>query len=224
MANRVAEEPSAYGRSAAAEQRVVLHDVSWATFERLLRERGEAPVPRFCYDEGTLEIMSPHMQHEKSDRIFDAMILVLAEELTLEFQPVGSMTCKRRDLDRGLEPDCSYYVQNEQRVRGKDKVDLRRDPPPDLMIEVDISRSSLDKRPVCAALGIAELWLYDGQTLSIFRLTKSGYVSSKTSPTFDGLPLAAALPGFIEAAVRGGLTAMLRNFRAWVRKQLENRK
>ena len=224
MSSRVAEDPSAYGQPSVAEQRVVLHNVSWAMFEKMLGELGDNRACRLTYDGGILEIMSPSKRHETSSRVFDALVLIMVSELKLQIQLVGSMTCKREDLLRGLEPDSSYYVQNEFAVRGKQDLDLSKDPPPDLMIEVDISRSSMNKMPICAALGVSEFWRYDGSSLRIYILNDSTYTPVANSPTFRNLPLAEAIPGFIDASTRDGLAKMLEDFRAWVKQQLEARK
>src|SRR5919112_5545286 len=133
-----------------AEQRVLLRNISWETYERLLDERGDSRVPRLAYDWGDLEIMSPSSEHES----VAYFVAVLAEEMRVNAYGVGSTTYRRGDIGRGFEPDASFYIRNEERIRGKPRIDLSVDPPPDLVIEVDITSPSLDKFPIYARLGV----------------------------------------------------------------------
>lgn len=125
---------------AIAEQRVVFRNISWQTFKAMLTEMGSDRVSRLTYDQGTLEIMTPLMPHERANRQIERLIWILVEELGLNILSVGSMTCKREDLERGAEPDSSYYIQNEPLVRDREEIDLTQDPPPDLVLEVEYSR------------------------------------------------------------------------------------
>lgn len=205
----------------AAEQRVVIHNISWKTYERLLVEMGESRACRLTYDEGTLEIMSPFIQHEHSNRFLDKLVFVLLEEHGMDFLSAGSLTCKREDIRKGFEPDSCYYVENAGRVRGKSELDLKKDPPPDLAVEVDISHSSMNKFQIYAALKVPEIWLWDGKHLKAFVLQKGGYAPVKESPTFPGMPLFAEFPGFLAVANKQGELAAIREFRKWVRKHMK---
>src|SRR5437868_2462482 len=122
----------------AAEQRVILHNVGWQTYEKLLADLASQSSVRLTYDRGTLEIMSPLSEHERINRTIALLIEILAEEMNIDVEDFGSTTFKREDLARGFEPDSSFYIQNEEKVKGKDNIDLNSDPPPDLVIEVDI--------------------------------------------------------------------------------------
>ncbi len=200
-------------------QRVTLHNISWQTFETILAEMGEDRASRLAYDRGTLEIMTPLMPHEHNNRLLDHLVVVLAEELNLPLKSAGSLTCKRQDLLKGGEPDSCFYIQNEPRVRNKRDIDLATDPPPDLVIEVDYTSSSVDKLAIYAALGVPELWRYDEPVLLLYQLQGGRYVQCANSPTFAQLPL-TEIPQFLEDSLRIGEIPMLRSFRAWVRQQL----
>ena len=140
-----------------AEQRVLLRNVSWETYERLLAEREESRVPRFAYDRGMLEIMSPSTELEHPSHIIALLVEVFAEEMNVNVYGVGSTTFRREDLDRGFEPDACFYVQNEEHVRGKPRIGLNVDPPPDLVIEVDITSPPLNKLPIDAQIDVPEI-------------------------------------------------------------------
>jgi Uma2 family endonuclease len=167
--------------------------------------------------------MSPHRKHETSTLSIHDFIVILFDELNLDYCAMGHLTCKREDLQRGLEPDCCYYVQNEPMIHGKEDIDLAIDPPPDLMIEVDITNSSLVKLPICAALGVTEHWRYDGEKLQ-FRILRAGaYAEVSESPAFPGLPLKEAIPDFVKRGRSNGQLRTLREFRKWVRAQLNKK-
>ncbi|MDM9380873.1 Uma2 family endonuclease [Chlorogloeopsis sp. ULAP01] len=200
-------------------QRVVLRNISWQTFETMLAEMGEERASRLTYDQGTLEIMTPLLPHEYWKCLVERLIFVLGEELNLEIFPTGSTTLKREDLRRGTEPDSSYYIQNEAEMRNKFEIDLNSDPPPDLVVEIDLTSSSLDKFQVYASLCITELWHYDEGVLRIYQLQQGQYVECSHSPTFANLPL-IEIPQFLEESQRVGVMEMTRHFRNWVREQI----
>jgi Uma2 family endonuclease len=203
-----------------AEQRVILSNVSWQTFEQLLKELGDKRATRLAYNEGLLEIMSPLGPHENSNRFIESLIGAIADELNLNLKRFGSLTLKREKKLKGAEPDSCYYLQNEPLVRSKQEIDLDNDPPPDLVLEIDITSGSLDKRPIYAAIGVPELWRYDGNKLEVFVLQplSQDYQRVNQSPTLPWMPL-DVIPKFIRQSLVDGETSTLRTFRAWVREQ-----
>ncbi len=202
-----------------AEQRTVLHNISWQTFEVLLKETGEGRGSRFAYDDGILEIMAPLFEHESPKINLDRFVFILAEELEIEIKSAGSMTLKREDLRKGIEPDNCYYVQNEPVVRVRQQLDLANDPPPDLAIEIDITSSSVNKLGIYSALGVRELWRYDGRVLMFYELVEGSYVEREFSVAF-GLVSCGELGRFVEQSKAGGEMAVLKAFREWVRGKI----
>ncbi|RCJ39011.1 hypothetical protein A6769_08235 [Nostoc punctiforme NIES-2108] len=206
-------------KSTPAEQRTVLHNISWETFEALLRDTGEDRGSRFAYDCGVLEIMTPLFEHENPKIQFDRFILVLAEELGIEIRSAGSTTLKRKISKRGIEPDTCYYIQNELAIRGKQTLDLENDPPPDLAIEIDITSSSVNKLRIYSTLGVTELWRYDGQNLKFYQLIEGQYVECKFSIAFPIISV-SEISRFIEQSKSIGEIALLKSFRAWVKDKI----
>ena len=206
------------GLSVLAEQRVLLENISWHLFESLLEALGDDRSSRLAYDQGALEIMTPLLPHEHSKRLIEKLIDILVEELNLNIKSIGSMTCKRKDVSRGIEPDSGFYIQNEPLVRDRQEIDLDRDPPPDLMLEVDFSNSSLNKLPIYSALGVTEIWRYAEGNLQIYQLQQGKYIPVNDSPAF-AIPL-TEIPRFLEQSNQIGEAQMLRMFRVWVREQL----
>src|SRR5436309_9933478 len=132
--------------------------------------------------------MTLTLEHESYAHIIGRFVVVLTEELGLPIKAGGSTTFRRRKRRRGLEADESYWIVNEPLVRGKDRIDLRIDPPPDLALEVDVTHSSLDRLAIYAALRVPEVWRREGETLVCYLLGEGGhYTVSSTSRAFPGL-------------------------------------
>ena len=203
------------------DSRVVIRNLSWRTYETLLLERGDEG-PRMAYDRGTLEIMSPSSRHETLKKILARLVEAFSEELGIDLRGTGSTTFKVQLKERGLEPDESYYIRNEARVRGKE-IDLAVDPPPDLAIEIDLRRSSLEKLEIYAALGIPEVWSHDGKRVVVHLLQPTGeYTGGETGTAFPQLPI-AELTRFLDRVGIESETQIIRSFRSWVRETFGDR-
>jgi Uma2 family endonuclease len=157
------------------EQRVVLHNISWDIYESLLFAHQDRRVPRLTYDRGELEIVSPSSEHEQLADSVVLLVNVVGEELGIGVKGFGSTTFRLEDQERGFEPDGCFYIHNLGLVLGKNRLDLRVDPPPDLVIEIDITSSSLDKFSIMAEAGVPEVWRYDGNGWSILALQEGKY-------------------------------------------------
>jgi Uma2 family endonuclease len=169
------------------EQRVVLSNVRWETYERLLEEHLDSSSPRFTYDQGVLEIMSPSAEHEWYNRLISDLVKLLARALRIDILDLGSTTFKLAWAKQGFEPDSCFYVTHVREVRGKERIDTAVDPPPDIVVEVVVTHPSVSKFPLCAELGIPEIWTYDGSRLAIYELRGSEYVENPTSRALPGL-------------------------------------
>ncbi|BAZ05895.1 Uma2 family endonuclease [Calothrix sp. NIES-3974] len=202
-----------------AETRTILPNISWQTFRLMLAEMGGERNFRLAYEHGIVEIMTPLMPHENSNRIIEGFVLVLCEEFAFEVKSSGSLTLTRDDLEIGCEPDSSYYIQNEALIRGKDNIDLAFDPPPDIVLEVEYSKPKINKFILYAAMGIGEFWRYNGTTFRIYILQKGQYTETENSPTFPGIAI-KEIPRFIQESRNIGQLAAKHVFRDWVRQQL----
>jgi Uma2 family endonuclease len=198
------------------EQRVVLYDISWDTYERLLADHLDNSVPRFTYDRGVLAIVSPLPEHEKVNRTISFLVELLAEEFEVDLENLGSTTFKREDCKRGFEPDTRFYIQNEERVRGKAALDLNVGPPPDLVIEVDITSPSVPRFPIYARFGVPEVWRYDGERMRILELENDAYVERPTSLSLPPLTN-DVLTRFAGEGSKLGRRAWMREVREWAR-------
>ena len=199
------------------ERLVILDSVSWETYERLLAEHGERGGTRFTYDEGVLEIMVLSSRHEIPNRTLAALVEVLAEEWNLNIARLGSTTFKREDLQKGFEPGSCFYIQHAREIIGKEEIDLSEDPPPDLTIEVDITRESLNRFPIFAAVGIPEVWRFDGTSVTFFHLESGLYKESDHSLAFPALGYEIATE-FLMQSKKLKSTVWLREVRDWARE------
>jgi Uma2 family endonuclease len=201
------------------EQRVLLHDVDWNGYQAILKIVGDGHV-RVAYDEGELEIMSPSDFHEIVKKTLGRIGEAYAEEKAIDIEGLGSTTFKRRDLAKGLEPDECYYVAHVAHLVGRRKLDLRRDPPPDLAIEIDISPARVQRQPIYAALGVPEMWRFDGRELQCLHRSGTGkkatYVVAEKSLAFPELAV-SELNQFIEIALDKNQSAAIRALRQWAR-------
>jgi Uma2 family endonuclease len=205
------------------EPRVLAHDVTWDGYEAMLEIVGERHV-RVTYDAGAMEVCMPSQRHEQAAQLLGLLIPRLAEELDIPYEPLGMTTWKKASLGKGIEPDLCYYIQHHELARRDTPIDLETDPAPDLAVEVDITSSSLNRMAIYAALGVPEVWRYDGQSLTIHRLQADGrYEPRDTSQTVPGLR-----PGDIEHFIALGRTCdklrWARALRDWVRDEFVRRR
>ena len=203
-----------------AANRFLLKNISWQTYEALLKDLESQRGIRLTYDRGLLEIMTPLAPHERNSRLIGRLVEALTEELNIEICSFGSLTCKREDLARGLEPDECYYIQNEPVIRSLEQIDLNQDPPPDLAIEIDITSSSINRLALYASLGVPEVWRYDGSRLIIYQLEGGEYKVCDRSSTFP-LITSSEIIRFLELRKSNGETTLIRLFREWVRNQVQ---
>ena len=193
-----------------------MEDVSWDAYETLCQETEGCGV-RISYDGGRMVLGSPLPRHEWAKRRIGRLLEMATLEWGVPISSFGSTTWKRRDLLKGLEPDECYYIQHEPDIRGRCDLDLSRDPPPDLAIEIDVTSVSIDRQKIYAALGINELWRYDGRQMQFLKLGSDGrYHRIDRS---DALPrLAPAdIEQFLSMFGKLDENSVLREFRDWLR-------
>jgi Uma2 family endonuclease len=205
----------------SAGHHFVLEDMSWEFYEHLLKELGNRPI-RVTYDRGVLELMSPYFRHEGYSRHLGQMVVIVAEELAIPIQWAGSTTFRSESAERGLEPDECFYIAHVSEILGKDDLNLEIDPPPDLAIEVDITHRSVARLPIYAALGVPEVWRYDGKQLLAYHLKPSGEYGEPVtnSLAFPSIPL-TGLVEFLQRSLELDIASFSREFRAWARQFAE---
>jgi Uma2 family endonuclease len=204
--------------SVPSGDRLLIKNVTWQEFEQILEELGEHRAARLSYSNGTLEIMTPLFSHENSKILIGDFVKILLDELDLDYEPSGSTTLKNKQMQQGVEPDESFYIKHCQAIRGKERIDLTIDPPPDLAIEIDITSGTLFDN--YQLLGVPELWRYNGKRLQINVLQEGKYVDSEVSLVFPNFALCEKVPQFLEQSKQIGCAHILRVFRNWVREEI----
>jgi Uma2 family endonuclease len=204
-----------------AEQRLLLNAVSWQEYTDLGQILRDRPALRLTYDRGRLELMTTSPEHERLKKRLSRLIETLAEEFGLQIETAGNMTFARADLERALEPDDCFWIAHEAQMRTREEWDPKEDPPPDLALEIEISRSAVNRMDLYAALGVPEVWRCDGESLRVHLLQPDRtYQSSEASPTFPGIPMAEMIV-FLQPNETMCYLDMVRAFREWVRRFLQ---
>ncbi|MDV3000778.1 MAG: hypothetical protein N5P05_002384 [Chroococcopsis gigantea SAG 12.99] len=190
----------------------LLTGVRWETYQALLFDLAENPSKRLTYDRGALEIMTPLPEHEINKGFLGRLVQTATEVSGLEVLSLCSTTLSRSDLQKGIEPDECYYITNEVLVRNKIDFDFNVDPVPDLAIEVDITSSSLNRLGIYAALGVGEIWRFDGENLWIYCLESGSYGEREGSKILPILSKSMILE-FLMRRGEVGENALVREFR-----------
>jgi Uma2 family endonuclease len=199
------------------DEMIHLSGISWQTYETLLKELSDRRL-RLTYNRGTLEIMTPSPEHELGKEVLGRFVETLAEELEVQIYPLGSTTLKRPELS-GAEPDKCFYIRNISAVRGNRRLDLSKNPAPDLVVEIDVTSSSSNRLQVYADLGVTEVWIYNGESLDIKQLQNGTYITSQTSQFFLNIPI-PEIAGFLQQAQTMDYLELVKAFRQWVRSQI----
>ncbi len=202
-----------------AGSQLVINNVDWETFNQWLDETMDTRrLPRISYSQGKLEFMVPGLEHEDDRSIIGDLVKILLEEKDIEFRAIASTTLRNSKAKKAVEADECFYIQNELAIRGKKKIHLDFDPPPDLAIEIDIThRSHFDNYE---KLGIPELWRFNGTELLILLLENGNYVESEISRQFPHLPIKQIIPQYLEKSKQDGRNKTMKAFRQWLKTVL----
>ncbi len=196
---------------------LVVLGVTWGEYERLLAGLADRSGVRVTFDQGRLQAVSPLRAHEHYAQVMADIALLAAETLDLPFEQLGSTTLRHLERQQGVEPDRCFYIANAARIAGKVTLNLEADPPPDIVVEVDMSSDSQAKLPIYASLGVPEIWLYDGQHVRILELRddNASYIEILESKFLECLTT-AVLDRYLELSKTSGQSEVRRAFRAWL--------
>jgi Uma2 family endonuclease len=193
-------------------------NVSWEVYDRLMEALSDSNTVRVFYDQGRLEIMSPTRQHEKPTKVIAVLMAAISYELDIDVESTGQTTLREQMKAKGAEPDDAYYVQNAEQILGTMDLDLAKDPPPDLVIESDVTSSSLNRFVIYAGLGVPEIWQIVNRTVSFWLLQDGAYQEAAESLAFPFLS-ASRLNAFMQIGLQHGQRRASRAMHEWLRKQ-----
>lgn len=191
-------------------------NVEWEDYEQLMYDLRESSVVRVFYDQGRMEIMSPLPAHEKPVKVLHTLIIALRDALDIDAESLGASTLKDEMGKKGAEPDDSFYVQNAAAVIGKEDINLQYDPPPDIVIESDLTSSSLDRFAIYAELGVPEIWRVVNRRVEIWLLANNRYDKSQISHAFSFVTT-DALNEFMLIGLSEGERKAAQAFRDWIK-------
>jgi len=200
------------------EVTLTLYGVSWETYEDLLEAVGESPALRISYNEGVVQIMTISFEHEFFAECISQLVGLVRSVLRIKILFFGRATMKKQEKLKGAEPDACFYVESAAAIGNKIRIDLNSDPPPDIVVETDIHHDSQSKLPIYAALGVPEVWRFDGKALMIHLLDNGQYVEA---PRSEQLPIISGeiLTRFLARAQSEDQDEALRAFEDWLREQ-----
>jgi len=197
----------------------VLYGVSWDMYEQLTAENQGMQFPRLSYDSGILEIgMSNSSRHEVDNRILAMLVETILLESGIDFQNFGSTTFKRKNIRKGFEPDSCFYIQSPALIEGKEDLDLEKDPPPDLIIEINKTSSSVPRMPIFAAFGVPEVWRFAGKAVKFYVLQEGVYLEAKTSLALPILSSKKATEFLLDSR-KVKSTAWANSIRDWIESE-----
>jgi Uma2 family endonuclease len=215
--------PARAGYPIEPGQLLVLDHLPWASYVAIADALPDRPAIRTTFDRGRLELMTTSAGHEFLKTWLTRLIDVLAEECGRAYVSGGNMTFRREDLGQGFEPDNCFWFAAEPALRRQTTYDPGRDPPPELLVEVEVSRRAIPRLPLYAAFGVVEVWRFDGEVLHVHRLQADRtYADADRSGVFPAVPMADLARFFHPDPDRDTLT-FIREFRAWVRQVIAPR-
>jgi Uma2 family endonuclease len=198
-----------------------IYGVSWEDYEKLVNQTEDFPAHRIWFDEGKLSIISPKPNHEKPKTLFHSIGRYLSDFFNLDLEDLGSTTYKSEFKKKGAEPDVCFYVENAKFIIGLDDFDTSIAPPPDVVVEIDTTNDSWEKFPIYASFGVKEIWRYDGKEVKIYQLVDEKYEEISHSISFPVLP-AKILTQFVLRTKNEGQTAILKDFRSWLKAEIND--
>ena len=202
-------------KTSPTANRVVMRDVPWETYLSLTEI--DHRRTRIAYDEGVMEIMSPMKAHELAKHLIGRMVETWTEAKEIDILGVASTTFKADKFSKGFEADESYYIEHAAIVRPLEEVDLTVHPGPDLVIEVDITNSSMRKFSIYASLRVFEVWRWEEGRFRVYHQSDEqnelhGFVEVESSRVLAGFPFALAVK-LIESSMDRGENELMREFR-----------
>ena len=206
------------------ETRILVAGASWRLYKSFVENLPESSSIRTAFDGRDMEIMVKGPVHDHFARLLELFVMAVAGALGIRIKPQGETTWIRPEIERGIEADGCYYVEPAKITTALAALSRRLNdvaayPNPDLGIEVDISAPQADRSGIYAAMGVAELWRFDGQTLTIERLDEQGRYQPVEQSGFLRVR-ADQVPRWLTAEDISDYDAWIRRVREWAGEEL----
>ncbi|KKI98958.1 Uma2 family endonuclease [Prochlorothrix hollandica] len=183
---------------------------TWQDYCTLCDRRGDGSIPRLKYKSGEILLMSPLPRHGREAHLLARIVELLLESQNRNYEGFTPITMRDPQVG-GIEPDYCFYIDNWQAAAGKDRIDWQTEPPPDLVIEIDVSSYTdvVDYAPY----GVPEVWIFRRSGLAIYQLQGSGYEPAIASRFFPDVKLGAIVAATLDRAAIDGSGTALRHLR-----------
>jgi len=192
---------------------VVRLPASWQDYQTLCEQRGDRPLPRIKYHDGEVFLMAPLPKHGREASLLADMIKVFLEHMGQEYDSFTPITMALPEVS-GIEPDYCFYINNWQAISGKERIDWAIDPPPDLVLEIDVTSYSnvSDYLPY----RVPEVWLFRQKRLQIYQLEATEYRLSDRSLYFPDIDVEGAIAHSLPIAYERNTSAAIRALKQWL--------
>ncbi len=194
----------------------VIYGVSWEMYESFVKKYWNQQCPRLTYDSGMMEVeVSNSDKHEEDNRNLSFLLQTILLELEIEHRNLGSTTFSKKSIRKGFEPDSCFYIQSLKKIADKSNIGIENEIPPDLIIEVNRTSSSVPRMPVFAAFGVSEVWRFNKEKVKIYILEDKVYLETETSSAIPVLSSQKATELLLESRKMGKL-AWVKMIRNWI--------
>jgi Uma2 family endonuclease len=189
---------------------VVRMPATWQEYQNLCQQRGDGSIPRLKYRHGEVLLMSPLPIHGRDAHLIANIVITLLDRNGQEYDAFTPVTMTLPEVS-GIEPDYCFYIDNWPAVSGKKRIDWQQDPPPDLVIEIDVTSYSDvgDYLPY----RVPEVWLFKNQQLLIYQLQGEDYQLQTQSLYFPDFDLQNAIACCVQIAYERNTSAAIRDLK-----------
>ncbi|MEC4983934.1 MAG: Uma2 family endonuclease [Oscillatoria sp. PMC 1068.18] len=189
---------------------VMRSPATWQEYQALCKQRGDGSIPRLKYRSGEVLLMSPLPRHGRDVSLIADIVKVLLDSMGQDYDAFTPVTMQLPE-ESGIEPDYCFYIDNWQAISGKERIDWLNDPPPDLVLEIDITSYSdvQDYLPY----EVPEVWLFRNQQLMIYQLQGNTYIVESQSRYFGGLNVPEIVSRGLTVAYERNTSTAIRELR-----------
>ncbi len=183
---------------------------SWRDYQAICASRGAGAVPRVKYRDGEILLMSPMPRHGREANLLADIVKAILDSASRNYEAFTPITMDLPE-ERGIEPDYCFYIDNWSAVVGQDRIQWGVQPPPDLVIEIDVTSYTAPEDYV--PYRVPEVWLYRAGQLRLYTLTATDYLPAAQSRYFPTVDLMALVADTLQIAASQGSGAAIQALR-----------
>jgi len=189
---------------------VVRLPATWQQYQTLCQQRGDGSIPRMKYRTGEVLLMSPLPKHGRDAHLIANVITALLDHIGQEYDAFTPVMMEVPQ-ESGIEPEYCFYIDNWEAVSGKERIDWSSEPPPDLVLEIDVtSYSNIDDY---LPYRVPEVWLFRKKQLLIYQLQGAEYNLQEKSLYFPEIQLKEVIYRCLQIAYDRNTSAAVRDLK-----------